>query len=150
MGMVPTTTTALGLNSVVDYVTIPGSSITRIDVEYDQPYELGQYRYKATPTYTISIHGGFDVQYKEVERAVRKQIVGPYTDNEKRAPQVKRRLYLFTDPSTNKVRFLAFGFRSDDEGTIHAFAENDERSLALEIEPSEVDVRWIAPPPGLD
>lgn len=63
---------------------------------------------------------------------------------------VKRRIYLIQDG--DKIRVLAFGFRSDDASEIADWATNGIAALSLEIDPNEVDVRWLTPalkPTGL-
>jgi hypothetical protein len=63
---------------------------------------------------------------------------------------VKRRIYLVQDEGT--IRVIALGFRQADTAAIESWASNGEPALLLDIDPNEVDVRWLTPalkPTGL-
>lgn len=63
---------------------------------------------------------------------------------------VKRRIYLVQDEDT--IRVIALGFRQADTAAIESWASNGEPALLLDIDPNEVDVRWLTPalkPTGL-
>ena len=68
-----------------------------------------------------------------------RMLVGGYTGG----PRVKRRIYLIQDE--NKVRAIALGFRTEDREAIETWAENDHAALNLELDPSEVEVRFLTP-----
>lgn len=67
----------------------------------------------------------------------------PETPKE-RATTVKRRIYLFKDDDA--VRAIALGFRETDAKAIAAWidgANDSSYCLALDVDPAEVDVRWL-------
>lgn len=61
---------------------------------------------------------------------------------------VKKRIILFVDPSTSKVRTIALGFRQADEEAITEWAESGDAALSLDCDPNEIEIRWITVPNG--
>lgn len=118
-------------------VTIPYDTITRFDAEYTRNrYEdlVSYYGYPqryvtgvADRTFTIET-SSFTANYPTPQKAT----------------TVKRRIYLIQDE--DKVRVIALGFRQTDADAIETWAAEDDAALALDVDPAEVDVRWLTPP----
>lgn len=117
-------------------VTIPYDSITRFDVDSHRRYEDLYSYYHSVPQRYVT--GVSDRSYTIETNALTVNYPTP-----QKAIIVKRRIYLIQDEDT--IRVIALGFRSADAEAITAWANDGAACLPLDLEPAEVDVRWLAP-----